>query len=99
MNKKLTILLKFLDLAFHVADIYSDVATSALYYQACQMTFFYLSLTVFFTSYLTTVIGLRYVAYHKSTWIEAVFYPLKTIKILIKKIVIIVYCKYIRILL
>ena len=86
MNKKLTIFFKFLDLAFHVADIYSDIATTALYYQACQMTFFYLSLAIFFTSYLTTVIGLRYFVHHKSTWTEAIGYPLKTMNILMKKI-------------
>ena len=97
MNKKLIIFFKFLDLVFHIADIYSDIATTALYYQACQMTFFYLSLIIFFTSYLTTVIGLRYVEYRKSTWTEAIGYPLKTMKILLKKIITTVRCKYVKV--
>ena len=95
MNQKLVIFFKFLDLAFHVADIYSDIATTALYYQTCQMTFFYLSLTIFFTSYLSTVISLRYALYYKSTWTQAIGYPLKTMKILMKKIFTMVFCKYI----
>ena len=93
MNQKLIIFFKFLDLAFHVADIYSDIATTALYYQSCQMTFFYLSLAIFFTSYLTTVIGNNF-AYYKYTWTEAIVYPLKTMKILMKKLFITVFCKY-----
>ena len=91
MNQKLIIFFKFLDLAFHVADIYSDIATTALYYQSCQMTFFYLSLAIFFTSYLTTVIGLKYCENCKFT--EAIGYPLKTMKILMKKIFTTVFCK------
>ena len=94
MNKKLIIFFKFLDLAFHVADIYSDIATTALYYQACQMTFFYLSLAIFVTSYLTTVIGLKYFTYYKSTWTEAIGYPLKAMKILMKKFISTIFCKY-----
>ena len=94
MNKKLIILFKFLDLAFHVADIYSDIATTALYYQVCQMTFFYLSLAIFFTSYLSTILGLKLTFYYKSTWTEAIGYPLKAMKILMKKIWITILCKY-----
>ena len=94
MNQKLVIFFKFLDLAFHVADIYSDIATTALYYQSCQMTFFYLSLAIFFTSYLTTVIGKIYFSYYKKTWTEAIGYPLKAMKILMKKLFITIFCKY-----
>ena len=94
MNKKLTIFFKFLDLAFHVADIYSDIATTALYYQSCQMTFFYLSLAIFFSSYLTTVIYLKYFFYYKSTWTEAMGYPLKTLNVLMKKLFLTIFCKY-----
>ena len=57
---KLKIVLKVLDVGLYIADIYSDFATTAFYYNNCQDTFFYISIGIFISSYFTTVVGLRY---------------------------------------
>ena len=84
----LRIALKFFDVGLYVADIYSDIATTALYYNTCQDTFFYIAIGIFISSYLTTVVMLRYLTHYKRKWKIALFFPVFALKILIQKIVV-----------
>ena len=90
---KLRIALKVFDVGLYIADIYSDFATTALYYNTCQDTFFYISIGIFISSYFTTVFGLRYFTYYQQKWKVASFYPVFAVKILIQKTVVSLFSK------
>ena len=90
---KLRIALKVVDVGLYVADIYSDFATTALYYNTCQDTLFYISIGIFISSYMTTVVGVRYFEYYQQNWKVALFYPVYAVKILIQRTVVSLFSK------
>ena len=91
---KLLILMKLLEFVLHIFDIYSDVALTILYYQNCNYIGTILSLSIMVLSYVTTVIALRYVVYQNETLYQAVIYPYKTMRIVLKKAFVNLLSKY-----
>ena len=47
---QLRIALKVFNVGLFIADIYSDIATTALYFNMCQDTFLYISIGIFVSS-------------------------------------------------
>ena len=91
---KVKVLGDLLGIAFHVADYYTDLATTKLYWDNCQLKFFSISIGIFVYSYVATVLNLLYIFKEKNLY-RALLYPYNILKIMFKKIMIGLKSKYI----
>ena len=93
---KVKVLGDLLGIVFHVADYYTDLATTKLYWDNCQYKFFSISIGTFVYSYVAIVIYLLCFTKEKSIY-QALSYPYNVLKIMFKKIMIGLKRKYMRI--
>ena len=93
---KLELLMKFLDLFLHILDIYSDIEVTVTLFLNCDPLIYKFSLAIFALSYITTVLALRFVTHRKESWKDALLYPYHTVRIILRKIIIIILSMYIQ---
>ena len=93
---KLELLMKFLDLFLHILDIYSDIEVTVTLFLNCSPLIYKFSLAIFALSYITTVLALRFVTHRKESWKDALLYPYHTVRIILRKIIIIILSMYIQ---
>lgn len=90
---KVKVLGDLLGIGFHVADYYTDLATTKLYWDNCQFKFFSISIGIFVYSYVANVLYHLCFTEEKSIY-RALLYPYNVLKILFKKIMIGLKSKY-----
>ena len=90
---KLKVLGDLLGIGFHVADYYTDLATTKLYWDNCQLKFFLISIGIFIYAYVGNVLFLLYIYKEKNIY-RAFLHPYIVLKILFKKIMIGLKSKY-----
>ena len=79
-------LMKLLDSGLYFADIYSDIAYANLLYRNCHYKYFAMAVGTIALSYLTTVFYLVKVFHVSESWRKAAIYPIRTIRIVVRKI-------------
>ena len=94
MFKVVLLLMKFLDIFLYILDIYTDIEVTVTHFRICGLLMGYFSLGIFILSYITTVLALRFVTHKKESWRDALLYPYHTIRIILRKILIVVLSKY-----
>ena len=93
MDKVKTVI-NLVGIGLHVADLFTDIATTKLYWENCQYTFFLISTGIFIFSYISTVIYLVYTAHKKENLKTACLYPYHVMRIMIKKFMISLNSRY-----
>ena len=91
---KVKVLLEFFGIGLHVADYYTDLATTKLYWANCQYKFFGISIGILVYSYVASVYYLYFLS--KENCYRAVMYPYHVLRILFRKLMIQLKSKYIR---
>ena len=84
---KVKVLIEFFGIGLHVADYYTDIATTKLYWDNCQYKFFGISIGILIFSYVATV--LYFYFYAKESIYHALMYPHISLKILFRKLMIV----------
>ena len=83
---KVKVVIEFFGIGLHLADYYTDIATTKLYWDNCQYKFFGISIGIFIYSHVATV--LYFCFYTKAKLYRAMMYPYIVLRILFRKLMI-----------
>ena len=85
---KVRVIINLSGMALHMADLYTDFATTNLYFQNCEYKFCFISIGIFVYSYIMTVLYLRYLVFKKELFKTACLYPYHVLRIMFRKLMI-----------